>query len=123
VGLHVSATDAARLVRRTPRTIRNWIVSGRLPAEAVGVRERTLGVGPNQWRIDIDDLREIPGVHLDPVVLARLETIEATRTGTNVLERVERLERLLGTLQAEVAEVRRQLGTLRAEQTDHQGGQ
>jgi hypothetical protein len=88
-----------------------------LPAETGGVQERALGVGASQWQIDINDLRMIPGVQPDPAVLAQLEIIKATmRTGSNVLERVERLEQLVDALKAEM---RRQLETLRAGKKDH----
>lgn len=103
MGLKVSATEAARLSERAVRTIRRWIETGRLAAEAAGLREPGPGVGPSQWLVDVDDLARIPGVVLDRAYLAELEQ----RSGTSdllaqIIERLRQVEASLGELRSRV---------------------
>jgi hypothetical protein len=107
MGLKVSAREAARLAHRTERTIRAWVASGKLTAEPAGPRGKRRGVGPNRWMIDSDDLAAMPGVEMDRALLAEMQARAAlTGSGTNVLERVSRLER-------DVADLRRAVDDLR----------
>lgn len=103
MGLKVSPVEAARLVGKTERTIRQWIASGRLPAEPAGQRTRRPGVGPYRWLIDTDELGRLPGVRLNPAVLAELEARTAlTGTGEDVLTRLTRLEHDMAELRQRV---------------------
>lgn len=108
MGLKVSPVEAARLVGKTERTIRQWIASGRLPAEPAGQRTPRPGVGPYRWLIDTDELGRMPGVRLNPAVLAELEARTAlTGAGEDVLARLTRLEHDVAELRQRVEQVER----------------
>lgn len=107
MGLKVHAAEAARLVGRSERTVREWIATGRLSAQPAGLREKREGVGPGRWLIDVDDLAAIPGVQFDAARLAELMARDALlRSGHDVLGRLEQLERQVATLEAEVADLK-----------------
>lgn len=113
MGLKVSPNQAARLVGKTERTIRQWIADGRLPAQPAGRRRPRSGVGPYRWMIDTDDLARMPGIAIDPTVRAELEAHAALQgTGRSVLERLERVER-------EVADLRRAMDELRTSRSEN----
>ena len=108
MGLKVSPVEAARLVGKTERTIRQWIADGRLAAEAAGRRARREGVGPSRWLIDTDVLARVPGVRLDPRELAELEARAAViGSGEDVLGRLVRLERAVDELRNRMERVER----------------
>jgi hypothetical protein len=91
-GVKISAVQAAQLVGRNERRIRDWIATQRLPAVKVG----------QTWQIDIDDLEQLPGVVIDREQLALLQRQEAA-TPHGLLNRVSDLENIVQHLQSEVA--------------------
>jgi hypothetical protein len=96
----MSPAEAAQLVGKTERTIRQWIAGRRLTAQAAGQRTPRPGVGPYRWLIDTDDLAQIPGVALNRALLAEWEAQAALREGgEDMLLRLTRVEH-------EVAELR-----------------
>ena len=108
MGLKVSPVEAARLVGKTERTIRQWIADRLLPAEPAGRRTTRPGVGPYRWLIDTDALARLPGVRLDPRVLAELESRTAlTGAGEDVLARLTHLEQVVDDLRDRVERVER----------------
>lgn len=115
MGIKISPAEAARLTGRTERTVRLWITSGRLPAEPSGFRERRTGVGPYRWLIDVDDLAQIPGIHLDQVYLAELQARHAlTGQEPGVLERLAGIEHALTKVRTDIDALRRDLEEQRA---------
>jgi hypothetical protein len=92
MGVKISAVQAALLVGRNERRIRDWIATRRLPAIKVG----------QTWQIDIDDLERLPGVVIDREQLALLQRQEAT-TPHGLLNRLADLEDTVQRLQSEVA--------------------
>ena len=107
MGLKVSPAEAAQLIGRTERTVRQWIASGKLHAEPSGSRARRPGVGPYRWLIDTDQLAQLPGVTINQARLAELEAQTALEgAGASILERLARVERDIVALQREVARLR-----------------
>lgn len=96
--MKISAVQAALLVGRNERRIRDWIATRRLPAIKVG----------QSWQIDIDDLERLPGVVIDREQLALLQQQEAT-TPHGLLNRLAQLENTVQDLQREVAALKARL--------------
>src|SRR4051794_2721657 len=90
-GVKISAVQAARLVGRNERRIRDWIATHRLSAIKSG----------QTWQIDIDDLERLPGVTIDHEQLALLLSQEAS-TPQGLLNRVHHLEQTVQHLQNEL---------------------
>jgi hypothetical protein len=110
VGVKVNASQAAALVDRTERRVREWIKQGKLRAEPAGPRKREPGkVGPSAWAIDVDELAMVPGVTINRERLAELEAGQK-RSPSGVLARLDRLE-------ADVQMLRTRLRTLETLQT------
>lgn len=84
MGLKVTAEQAGQLVDRHERIVRGHVKDGSLPAEKHG----------NAWRIDVDDLEQIPGWRIDRARLATLQERDA-RTAESLAVRVSTLERQL----------------------------
>jgi hypothetical protein len=122
MGIQVTATEAARLVDRSERTIRTWISSGRLPAVPAGLREPGERTGPTRWAIDVEDLARIPGVTLNGAVLAELEvrarlSAQArAQGGESILERLAHLESLVAALMERVEQLEGQPAASSAEE-------
>jgi excisionase family DNA binding protein len=97
-GVKISAVQAAQLVGRNERRIRDWIATRRLPAIKVG----------QSWQIDIEDLEQLPGITIDR---ARLELLWSRETDTpSVLrQRVRDLEEAVLSLRSEVAQLETRL--------------
>ena len=85
----VTAIDAARLTGHSEKTIRRWIVNGKLPARLVS---------KNRYAIKTSDLRKyIPEAQPDlSTALARIQELESTQD--TLIERIERLEALVTSL-------------------------
>jgi hypothetical protein len=98
MGIRVNAAQAAQLVGRSERRVRQWIADGKLRAEPSGTRTKGEHSGPSAWAIDTDDLERVPGVTVDPTRLAEL-TAGQNRTPQGLLARVEQLERRLAILE------------------------
>jgi predicted site-specific integrase-resolvase len=85
----VTAIDAAKLTGHSEKTIRRWILSGKLPARLVS---------KNRYAIKTSDLRKyIPEAQPDlSTALARIQELESTQD--TLIERIERLEALVTSL-------------------------
>jgi excisionase family DNA binding protein len=86
----VTAIDAAKLTGHSEKTIRRWIVSGKLPARQVS---------KNRYAIKTSDLRKYIPDAAQPdlgVALARIQELESTQD--TLLERIDRLEALVTLL-------------------------
>src|SRR5437667_3074924 len=100
----VSAVQAASLIGRNERRIRDWITKHRLPATKVG----------KMWQIETDDLERISGIKIDDTQLALLPGQESTQ---NLLERVALLERMLDHLSTEIATLYTRMSALEQPQS------
>src|SRR5690242_19140834 len=67
-GVKISAVQAAQLVGRNERRMRDWIATRRLPAIKVG----------QSWQIDIEDLERLPGITIDRTQLETLWSREVS---------------------------------------------
>lgn len=96
MGITVNATEAARLLGVSERTVRAWLTAGKIRGASSGPRH-TPGKGPASWVIDTDALARLEGVTLDNDALRQLE---AERAGVSaaILARLEALEAELATL-------------------------
>lgn len=115
MGILVSATEAARLVDRSERIVRDHIYRGDLAAEkAVGQGRAPV------WRIDVEQLTLIPGWRVDRDRLAQLEMGKRSALAgpTGLLARMDHLERqvraLIDLFETQRAEMR-SLDTARQE--------
>lgn len=97
-GVKISAVQAAQLVGRNERRIRDWIATRRLPAIKVG----------QSWQIDIEDLERLPGITVDRTQLELLWSREAA-IPTELRQRVRDLEATVLSLQHEVAQLKTRL--------------
>jgi hypothetical protein len=90
----ISAVQAAQLVGRNERRVRDWIATRRLPAIKIG----------QSWQIDIDDLEQLPGITIDR---ARLEMLRSSETNTlpELRQRVRELEEAVLSLRSEMAQL------------------
>jgi excisionase family DNA binding protein len=97
-GVKISAVQAAQLVGRNERRIRDWIATRRLPAIKVGQR----------WQIDIEDLERLPGITIDRT---QLETLWSREVGapSELRQRVRNLEEVVLNLRNEVAQLKMRL--------------
>lgn len=106
--MKISAVQAALLIGRNERRIRDWIATERLPAMKVG----------QTWQIDTEDLERIPGIKIDPEQLALLQRHEANLT-QGLLGRIAELEHVIQGLHAEIASLNERLN--RIEQRSEEG--
>jgi len=97
-GVKISAVQAAQLVGRNERRIRDWIATRRLPAIKVG----------QSWQIDIEDLEQLPGITIDRARLELLWSREAD-TPSALRQRVRDLEEAVLSLRSEVAQLKTRL--------------
>lgn len=105
-GVKISAVQAAQLVGRNERRIRDWIATRRLPAIKVG----------QSWQIDIEDLERLPGITIDRT---QLETLWSRDSGapSELRQRVRDLEEVVSGLRHEVTQLKLRLQDIeRAEQ-------
>jgi excisionase family DNA binding protein len=109
-GVKISAVQAAQLVGRNERRIRDWIATRRLPAIKVGQR----------WQIDIEDLERLPGITVDRTQLEMLWSREAA-TPAELRQRVRDLETAVLNLQNEVAHLRTRLLEIEGQYTQRVG--
>lgn len=100
--MKISAVQAAQLVGRNERRIRDWIATQRLPATKVG----------QTWQIDVDDLERLPGVTVDREQLALLQA----GTPQAWLTRVHDLEEIVQHLQREVELLKVQINEMEIQQ-------
>jgi hypothetical protein len=103
-GVKISAVQAAQLIGRNERRIRDWIATRRLPAVKVG----------QSWQIDIDDLEQLPGVVIDREQMALLLD-QATATPHGLLNRVDYLENMVQHLQTEVAVLKARMNDIESQ--------
>jgi hypothetical protein len=101
----ISAVQAAQLVGRNERRIRDWIATQRLPAMKVG----------QTWQIDVDDLERLPGVTIDR---EQLELLQGQEAGTppGLHNRVHDLEQIVQLLQNEVELLKTQIREFESQQ-------
>src|SRR5690242_21380139 len=95
----VSAVQAASLIGRNERRIRDWITKHRLPATKVG----------KAWQIETDDLERISGIKIDDTQLALLPGQESIQS---LLERIALLERMVDHLSIEIATLSTRMSAL-----------
>lgn len=110
MGIRVSAAQAAQLVARSEKAVRQWIQSGKLEARPDGPNHARHKSGPSRWSIDVDALAGVPGVVLDRELLARLEASDA-RSAATVAARVDQLERELQQLRVRLRAMELRDGT------------
>ena len=99
--MKISAAQAAHLIGRNERRIRDWIATQRLPAIKVG----------QTWQIDTEDLERIPGIKIDRAQLALLQAQEAS-TSQGLLSRIAELEYTVQCLHSEIASLNERLERL-----------
>lgn len=94
MGLKVTAAEAAQLVGRSERIVRQHIVERRdlAAVKSEGGRGRA-------WQIDVEDLGAIPGWHVDRTRLATLQERDA-RSVESLASRVAALEARVRVLEA-----------------------
>lgn len=106
MGTKVNATEAAALVDRTERRVREWIRQGKLRAEPIGPRQRAAGkAGPSAWAIDVDELASVPGVTINRERLAEIAAGRGSRAPGGVLARLAELEARVRVLEARLRAV------------------
>ncbi|WP_220204462.1 helix-turn-helix domain-containing protein [Reticulibacter mediterranei] len=96
--MKISAVQAAQLVGRNERRIRDWIATRRLPAIKVG----------QSWQIDIEDLERLPGITIDRTQLEALWSREVGAL-SELRQRVRDLEEVVLNLRNEVAQLKMRL--------------
>ncbi len=92
MGIKLSAVQAALLIGRNERRIRDWIATQRLPATKAG----------HVWQIDTEDLARVPGVKIDHEQLALLQT-QKLGTPQGLLHRIAQLEHIIQDLHADMS--------------------
>lgn len=96
MGIKVSASQAAELVRHHERVVRRRLAHGDLPCAQKDAQ--------GHWAIDVDDLATIPGWVVDPERLAMLQAADG-RSRSSLLAKVD-------TALATVASIERRLTAL-----------
>jgi hypothetical protein len=91
MGVKISAVQAALLIGRNERRVRDWIATRRLPAIKAG----------HTWQIDTEDLERIPGIKIDREQLALLQ-VQQGCTLPGLLGRISELEQTVENLQVHV---------------------
>lgn len=111
--LKLSVSQAAWLMECSEKTIRNKIRSGKLPATPSGPRDETGQTGPSLWLIDIEDLKSLPGVTLDPGRLAVLvQKHGEPLSPASLQDRLESLESVFEEMEQELVLLRRRVQAL-----------
>ncbi len=110
MGIKISAVQAALLIGRNERRVRDWIATQRLPAIKVG----------QSWQIDTEDLERLPGVRIDREQLALLQAQE-TSTFHDLLYRIAELERVVEGLHAGIVALSARLDRLECLQAEQSG--
>lgn len=95
------------------KTIRNKMRSGKLPATPSGPRVETGQTGPSLWLIDVEDLKRLPGVTLNPGRLAVLAQKHGEPLSpASLQDRLEALESVFEEMEQELVLLRRRVQVL-----------
>ena len=111
--LKLSVSQAAWLIERSEKTIRNKIRSGELTAIPTGPRAEGSPTGPSFWVIDVEDLKKMAGVTLNPGRLAMLaQQQREPLPADSVQERLEALESVFEEMEHEIVRLRQRVQSL-----------